>query len=259
MNEPKSQPFIREWYFTPEPKQKKKGRLGQLYGSPAVLEWKAAAGWTAFITAFEERLTLVAPAYPFKRETMRKVCLRSLSCMKTKCQSYRQAAMSARPVWPCEERFFLPPSSIGSPSVGKRSCRRRENLPRPLSRPNKATIISLFSSCSIWAIMAGTPSVSSALPTHRAEPAEVLGTFCSCVCVCPWCVKSHNLIKFSVEGNTGSKCNFCPILIKANLIFFPFCELKSLPTLFHLGSMSTGRNPKTQAGCEDNRLAFINV
>lgn len=80
-----------------------------------------------------------------------------------------------------------------------------------------------------------------------------------CVCVCPWCVKSHNLIKFSVEGNTGSKCNFCPILIKANLIFFPFCELKSLPTLFHLGSVSTGRNPKTQAGCKNNRLAFINV
>lgn len=171
MNEPKSQPFIRRRYFTRGPIQK---------------------GWDSSVVPLllcsEKRLhssrllnsaqLWVAPAYPFLRETMQRVHLQGLSyeaLWLNTCHSYRCALeqhdeLQTIIVWPCEE-----PVRVAAlhqfPSIGKRSCRRRENLPGLFSHPNKAAIISLFSSYSIWAIVAGTPSVSSALPTRR-KPSE---------------------------------------------------------------------------------------
>lgn len=110
-----------------------------------------------------------------------------------KCQSRRQAAMSSRPSASDLVRSdSLWPPSIGSPSVGKRSCRRRENLPRLLSRPNKAAIIS--PTCSVWVIMptlwlltescVRRPLLQSRVPSQVTRQRCWVISVYVCMCVC---------------------------------------------------------------------------
>lgn len=101
----------------------------------------------------------------------------------------RQAVTSSRPSASdlVRSALVLPPC-ISSPSVWRCSCSWRENLPRLLSRPNKATIIRPFSSC-----------VNSALPTQQSRVRKPLlqsrvlsqvahqrcWVISVCVCLCP--------------------------------------------------------------------------
>lgn len=123
-------------------------------------------------------VSLWLPLFTRFREKLCTFFLSSVSRMKMwvrKCQSHRQAVKSSRP---SASDLASSDFSISPPSVWKRSCRRRENLPRLSSRPNKAAIISLFASCSIWAVMADTLlSVRKPL-LQRRGPSQVARQRC---------------------------------------------------------------------------------
>lgn len=225
MNELKPQPFITEWYFTSEPQQKEAG-TAQWF--PRCSGVKSSPRMNSIHYGLWRASNFGCPCLPISERNYAQASSASLAIRRCRVVTEEMSEshtgsdeLEAVDVWPCVEQFC----SIGPPSVGKRSCRRRENLPRLLSRPNKAAIISLLLNLSPY-------GRHPALPTHRAvwgghcyraesrakSHARGVGYF---LFVFPWRVKSHKLIQLSAEGNAGSKCHFCPVLIAPNSIFFP--------------------------------------
>lgn len=131
--------------------------------------------------------------------------------------------LEAITVWPCEEPFLCHhPPSVFSP-LGNAAARGEKTSQgrwvAQTKRPLSACFL-LAHSESLWSALGSAYSelceeatVLELIP----EPSRMAEVF-----PCPWCVQSHNLTQFSVEGNTGSKRGLCPVLITPYSLFFTF-------------------------------------
>lgn len=177
------------------PLSQNKKRLGQVYGSPAVLEWKVAAGWTPFITASEERVTLVAPAYPVSERNYAQGSSASLAIWR--CSDWGNVRVTGRRRWARGHRRLTswgailcnrPPSVLlllgNAAAGGGRTSQGRwvAQTKQPLS-----ACFLLAQSELLWPHRAVWGSHCC-----RARGVGYSLFVCVYVCVCPWSVKSHN-------------------------------------------------------------------